>query len=108
MASLAQTQIEVPVPAIQASQRLVPILAEHGFSLADGCLPGASDLIFGSETKALRNALKGRARITDTGSGSSIEFRLDVAPGESKAFLDGRRNRATLQQLTDDAASRLT
>ena len=107
MASLAQTRIEVPVAAMQASERLVAILVEHGYTLEDGSLPGAAELVFKAKAKALRNALVGSAIVTANGAGSTIELWLDVAPGQSKALLDGRRNRATLQELTDDVALKI-
>ena len=107
MASLAQTQVDVPLPMIQASEALVPILEEHGFSLVEGSLPGAAELVFAVKRKAFRNAMQGAARITGNGPGSVIELQLDVAPGESKTLLDGRRNRATLQEMTDQIAARL-
>ncbi len=107
MASLAQIQIDVPVPAMQASEGLASILKEHGFSLAEGSVPGAAEYVFGVKRKAFRNAMQGAVRFSDNGAGSTIELQLDVAPGESKTLLDGRRNRATLQELTDEVAARL-
>lgn len=107
MASSAQTQVHVPVPAMRASEGLVPILEGHGFSLQQGSLPGAAQLVFAVKRTAFRNAVQGVASITDNGAGSTIELSLDVAPGERKTLLDGRRNRATLQELTDDVAARL-
>lgn len=107
MASLAQTQVEVPIPMMQASEGLVPILAEHGFSLVEGSTPGAAQLVFAVERKAFRNAMQGTARISDGGSGSMIDLELDVAPGESKTLLDGRRNRATLQEIAEQVEARL-
>ena len=107
MASLAQTQVEVPLPMMQASQGLVPILADHGFSLLDGSVPGAAELVFAVKRKAFRNAMQGAARITDSGTGSLIDLQLDVAPGENKTLLDGRRNRATLEEIAEQVAARL-
>jgi len=107
MASLAQTQIDVPVPTMQASERLVPILEEHGFSLAEGSVPGAAHYVFTVKKKAFRNAMQGTARFSDNGAGSTIELELDVAPGESTTLLDGRRNRSILQELADQAVVRL-
>ena len=51
--------------------------------------------------------MQGAARITANGSGSSIELGLDVTPGENNTLLDGRRNRKTLQELTDHVAAKL-
>jgi hypothetical protein len=107
MASLAQIQIDVPVPVMQASEGLVPILEEHGFSLAEGSFPGAAAFVFGVKRKAFRNAMQGSASFIDNGAGSTIELQLDVAPGESKTLLDGRRNRATLQELTEEISAKL-
>lgn len=107
MPSLAQTQIDVPLAPLQASEELVPIMAEHGFSLEEGSVPGAAELVFGVKRTAFRNAMQGAARITANGSGSSIELGLDVTPGENKTLLDGRRNRKTLQELTDHVAAKL-
>ena len=107
MASLAQTQVEVPLPMMQASEALVPVLADHGFLLLEGSSPGAAELVFGVGRKAFRNAMQGSARITDNGSGSLIELRLDVAPGESTTLLDGRRNRATLKEMAEQVEARV-
>lgn len=107
MPSLAQTQIDVPLAPLRASEELVPILARHGFSLEEGSVPGAAELVFGVKRTAFRNAMQGAARVTDKGSGSTIEFALDVAPRENKTLLDGRRNRKTLQELTDQVAAKL-
>src|SRR5687768_9601496 len=107
MASLAQTQVEVPLPMMQASEALVPVLADHGFSLAEGSSPGAAELVFAVGRKAFRNAMQGSARITDNGSGPLIELQLDVAPGGSTTLLDGRRNRATLKEMAEQVEARV-
>lgn len=107
MASLAQTEIDVPLTPVRASEELTQLLPEHGLGLVEGSVPGATELVFGAPTKAFRNAVQGVARISANGSGSTIQMELDVAPGHPKAFLDGRRNRATLQELAAAATARL-
>lgn len=107
MASLAKTQLDVPLPLVDASERLVPVLIDAGFTLDQASHPGASELVFDAKRKKLRNALRGFALLVENGPGTTIELGLDTAPGESTALLDGRRNRATLQELTDQVAASL-
>ena len=99
LSSLARTEVAVPLAPAQASVRLVQVLSEHGFALDDASHAGGTELGFESPLQGFRNALTGAARITANGSGSLVELTLDVAPGQSYAVLDGRRNRSTLAQI---------
>ncbi|QYJ05587.1 hypothetical protein KUV85_07895 [Nocardioides panacisoli] len=107
MPSLAESRIDVPLSPVAASEALVPVLQEQGFHLAEDAVPGAAELGFFAKRKVLRAKLWGAARITDNGSGSTIELGLDVAPNEPGGLLDGKRNRRTLDELTEQVITTL-
>ena len=74
---------------------LASILKKHGFAPAEGSLPSAAEYVFAVKRKAFRTAMQGAVSFSDNGAGSTIALQLDVAPGESKTLLGGRRNRAS-------------
>jgi hypothetical protein len=107
MSSLAQSRIDVPLAPEAASEGLVPILQEYGFHLTVDSVPGEAEIAFFAKRKLLRAALWGLAKVTGNGAGSTIELGLDVAPDEPTGLLDTRRNRRTLDELTERVTATL-
>jgi hypothetical protein len=106
MASLAQASLDVPLSATAASEAFCQALAELGYTLQEGSVPGASEVIFDAKRTVLYTARQGGARITDKGDGTStIEVGLNAAPGEATGLMDGKRNRKLLQEITDKVSA---
>ncbi len=111
MATLAQSQLDVPLSATAASESLCTVLQEQGYELEDGSVPGSAELIFNAKRTVLYTRRQGGARITDNGNGngngSTIELGIDVAPGQATGLMDGKRNRRLMEELTERISASL-
>lgn len=107
MGSLAQATVDVKLSPFDASQALVPVLTDSGFTLADDAVPGAAEVAFIQPRSMMRGELWGLAKFTQTETGSSIEIGIDTGPNDPKALLDGRRNRKTVAELAEKVTAEL-